>query len=494
MEEKDNKSNGMDRRKFIRNAAVASAGFMILPSHVVSGLGHRMPSDKLNIAGVGVGGRGGGVIRAVSSENIVALCDVDWKYAGKILGEYPNARKYYDWRRMFDEMRDSIDAVVVGTPDHTHAIISINAMKMGKHVYCEKPLTHSVWESREMTRIAREYKVATQMGNQGNSGEGIRQTCEWIWDGAIGEIKEAHAWTNRPIWPQGLQRPTDVHPVPDTLNWDLFLGPAPFRPYHPIYTPWNWRGWWDFGTGALGDMACHIMDPIFMGLKLKYPTRVQGSSSQFNTESPPLAEVVKFVFPAREKFMNIDMPEVEVTWWDGGLLPPRPEELPDGETMGRDPDGGCLFIGTKGKIMTGCYGKNPFLLPLDYDRNYQRPVPTLRRVSTSHEMDWVRACKESPENRVEASSYFGYSGPMNEMVAMGVVAVRLQDLKRELLWDGENMRFSNIGENDQIRVVQSDKFEVIDGHPHFDTRHETMNAKQAAEEYIRHTYREGWNM
>lgn len=494
MEENDNQSNGMDRRKFIRNAAVASAGFMIMPSHVVSGLGHRMPSDKLNIVGVGVGGRGGGVIRAVSSENIVALCDVDWKYAGKIMGEYPNAKKYYDWRRMFDEMKDSIDAVVVGTPDHTHAIISINAMKMGKHVYCEKPLTHSVWESREMTRIARDYKVATQMGNQGNSGEGIRQTCEWIWDGAIGEVREAHAWTNRPIWPQGLERPTDVHPVPDTLNWDLFLGPAPYRPYHPIYTPWNWRGWWDFGTGALGDMACHIMDPIFMGLKLKYPTRVQGSSSLFNTESPPLAEVVKFVFPERENFRNIAMPEVSVTWWDGGLLPPRPEELPDGEVMGRDPDGGCLFIGSKGKIMTGCYGKNPFLLPLDYDMNYQRPAPVLRRVPTSHEMDWVRACKESPENRVEASSYFGYSGPMNEMVAMGVVAVRLQDLKRELQWDGENMRFSNIGESDEIRVVQSDKFEVIDGHPHFDTRHETMNAKQAAEEYIRHTYRAGWTL
>ncbi len=494
MEANKNTSQVIDRRAFIRNSALATAGFMIMPSHVISGLGHRAPSDKLNIVGVGVGGRGGGVIRAVSSENIVALCDVDWKYASKIFNEFPNARKFYDWREMFDKMKDSIDAVVVGTPDHTHAIISINAMKMGKHVYCEKPLTHSVWESREMTRIAKEYKVATQMGNQGNSGEGIRQVCEWIWDGAIGEIREAHAWTNRPIWPQGLERPIEVVVVPDTLKWDLFLGPARERPYNPIYTPWNWRGWWDFGTGALGDMACHIMDPIFKALRLKYPIRVQGSSTLFNTESPPLAEVVKYVFPERPRDKKINMPEVTVTWWDGGLLPPRPEELPAGEVMGRDSNGGCLFIGSKGKIMTGCYGRNPFLLPLDYDKNYERPKPELRRVEVSHEMDWVRACKESPQNRTEASSYFGYSGPMNEMVVMGVVAVRLQDLKRELEWDGENMHFRNISDNDEIRVVLSDKFEIIDGHPHFETKHETINAKQAAEEYIRHTYRKGWSM
>jgi predicted dehydrogenase len=492
MEENTNKSNG--RRSFLRNSALATAGFIILPSHVISGLGYRMPSDKLNIAGVGIGGRGGGVIRAVSSENIVALCDVDWKYSARIFNEYPNARKYYDWRVMLDEMKDSIDAVVVGTPDHTHAIVSINAMKLGKHVYCDKPLTHSVWESREMARVAAQYKVATQMGNQGNSGEGIRQVCEWVWDGAIGEIREAHAWTNRPIWPQGLERPTATPPVPDTLKWDLFLGPAPNRPYNPIYTPWNWRGWWDFGTGALGDMACHIMDPIFWSLQLKYPTKVQGTSSLFNTESPPLSEVVKFVFPARDKFRNIEMPEVSVTWWDGGLLPPRPEELPDGEVMGRDPNGGCLLIGTKGKIMTGCYGRNPFLLPLEYDQNYKRPAPELRRVTTSHEMDWVRACKESPDYRVETGSNFAYAGPMNEMVVMGVVAVRLQDLKRELLWDGQNMQFTNISDSDEIRVVLSDKFEIIDGHPHFDTKHETINAKQAAEEYIKHTYREGWSM
>lgn len=494
MEETDNLKSGIDRRAFLRNTALASAGFMILPSKVISGLGYKMPSDKLNIVGIGVGGRGGGVIRACKSENILALCDVDWKYAAKIFGEFPDAKKFYDWRVLFDELGDSIDAVVVGTPDHTHAIISLNAMKLGKHVYCEKPLTHSVWESRQMAEVAKEYKVATQMGNQGNSGEGIRQVCEWVWDGAIGEVKEAHAWTNRPIWPQGLERPTEVMPVPDTLKWDLFLGPARERPYHPLYTPWNWRGWWDFGTGALGDMACHIMDPIFMSLKLKYPTKVQGSSSLFNTESPPLSEVVKYVFPTREKFRNLNMPEVTVNWWDGGLLPPRPEGLPDGELMGRDPNGGCMLIGTKGTIMTGCYGRNPFLLPLDYDKNYKRPAPEMRRIEVGHEMDWVRACKESPESRVETTSNFSYSGPMNEMVVMGVVAVRLQDLKRELLWDGEKMEFTNINDSDEIRVVLSDKFEIIDGHPHFDTKHETINAKQAADEYIKHTYRQGWSI
>lgn len=482
----------MDRRTFLKTAGVAAAGFTILPSYVVSGLGHRVPSDKLNIAGVGVGGRGGGVIKAVKSENIVALCDVDWDYASGLFNEFPDAVKFYDWREMFDKMANQIDAVVVGTPDHSHAIISINAMKLGKHVYCEKPLTHSVWESRQMTEVAANYRVATQMGNQGNSGEGIRQTCEWIWDGAIGEIREVHAWTNRPIWPQGLERPEEIMKVPKTLRWDLFLGPAKDRPYHSIYHPWNWRGWWDFGTGALGDMACHIMDPIFKALMLKYPVKVQGSSSQFNTESPPLAEVVTYTFPARDNLPRLAMPEVKVTWWDGGLLPPRPDELPAGEVMGRDTNGGVLFIGSKGKLMCGCYGRDPFLLPLSRDEAYPRPLPSLRRIETSHEMDWVRACKESPGNRTEASSYFGYSGPMNEMVVMGVVAVRLQDLKRELEWDGQSMRFTNIGDNDEIRVVTSDKFQIIDGHPHFDTKHATMNAKQAAEEYIKHTYTEGW--
>ncbi|MCK5839544.1 MAG: gfo/Idh/MocA family oxidoreductase, partial [Bacteroidales bacterium] len=340
--------------------------------------------------------------------------------------------------------------------------------------------------------------VATQMGNQGHSGEGIRQICEWIWDGAIGEVKEAHAWTNRPIWPQGLERPAKGEWPPDTLNWDLFIGPAKMKPYHSILHPWNWRGWWDYGTGALGDMACHIMDPVFKALNLQYPVKVEGSSTQINTESPPHAEIVHYTFPARD-----NMPEVEVSWYDGGLLPDRPEDLPDGEILGRDKNGGCIFEGSEGKLMCGAYGRDPILLPYDSMENFSEPAKTLRRPETkigktcwegAHEQDWIRACKENPENRVQSSSNFDYAGPLNEMVVMGVVAVRLQDLNRVLLWDGKNMRFTNISDRDEIRVVTSDSFDVIDGHPHFDTQHKTINAKQAAEEYIKHQYRNGWSL
>jgi hypothetical protein len=491
---KESKKPDITRRKFVKNVTATAALFTILPSHVISGLGYKAPSDKLNIVGVGVGGRGGGVMKQLRSENIVALCDVDWKYSAGIFSEFPKAKKYYDWRVMFEELNDSFDAVVVGTPDHTHAIISLSAMKMGKHVYCEKPLTHSVWESRQMTEYAKKYKVVTQMGNQGNSGEGIRQICEWIWNGEIGQVKEVHAWTNRPIWPQGLERPAKTEIPHDKLKWDLFLGPAKHRPFNNLYHPWNWRGWWDFGTGALGDMACHIIDPVFKALQLEYPSSVQGSSSMFNTESPPMSEMVQFVFPKRDKKMKVKMPEVKVSWWDGGLLPPRPKELAAGEMMGRDANGGTLFIGTKGKLMSGCYAAKPFILGRE-----EEPAPkVLRRIDKGHYMDWVNACKEGYVNakakNILPSSNFEYSGPLNEMVVMGVVAVRLQDLKRELLWDGKNMKFTNIGENDKIKVVKSDKFSIIDGHPHFDTKHETMNAKAAAEEYIKHTYRKGWKI
>ncbi|MBS3806662.1 MAG: Gfo/Idh/MocA family oxidoreductase [Bacteroidales bacterium] len=492
--DKKNTHAKITRRTFLKNSGAAMAGLTILPSYVVGGLGHTPPSDKLNIAGIGVGGRGGGVLEGLTNENIVAMCDVDWKYAQSTFKKFPNAKKYYDWRKMFDEMGDDIDAVVVGTPDHTHAIVSIHAMKRGKHVYCEKPLTHSVWESRQMTEIARQHNVVTQMGNQGNSGEGIRQICEWIWDGAIGEIREAHAWTNRPIWPQGLERPDKKMEIPDHLKWDLFIGPADYRPYNNVYHPWNWRGWWDFGTGALGDMACHIMDPIFKALNLQYPTSVEASSSPINTESPPQSEIVHYNFPARSNMPKVNMPEVKVTWYDGGLLPERPPELPEGEIMGRDHNGGCLFVGSKGKLMCGTYGRNPFLLPLSYDESYRRPAKKLRRVEAGHIKDWARACKESPGNRVMPSSNFDYAGPLTEMVLMGVVAGRLQDLKRELIWDGKNMEFKNIDPDDEIRVVTTDEFKVIDGHPHFDTQYQTINAYQAAKEYIKHSYREGWKL
>nr|MBC8486131.1 Gfo/Idh/MocA family oxidoreductase [Bacteroidota bacterium] len=405
--------NTISRRRFIGNVAAATAGLTVLPNYVISGLGHRVPGDKLNIAAVGIGGVGATNVRNCSGENIVALCDVDWDYAAGTFEKYPGAKKYKDYRKMFDEMGDSIDAVIVATPDHTHAIVAAAAIRMGKHVYVQKPLTHTVYESRLLTDLAREYKVATQMGNQGNSGDGIRKTCEWIWDGAIGEITEVHAWTNRPIWPQGLERPTETPSVPPTLAWDLFIGPAPWRPYHPSYTPWNWRAWWDFGTGALGDMANHIVDPAFWSLNLGQPICIYGSSTQVNTESAPYASMVHYEFPDRGNIGNIKLPPLKLTWYDGGLLPPRPEELKDGQIMG-DPSGGVLFIGTKGKLMTGCYGRDPILLPEELDEDYIRPELTIRRIenamSGGHEMDWIRACKESPDSRVQTSSNFDYSG------------------------------------------------------------------------------------
>lgn len=493
----EKEENNISRRKFIGSAAVATAGFTILPSFMVGGLGHRPPSGKLNIAAVGVGGVGASNIKNCATENIVALCDVDWKYAAGTFKNYPQARKFADFRVMFDEMGDKIDAVIVANPDHTHAIVAAQAMKMGKHVYVQKPLTHSVYESRYLQELANEYQVATQMGNQGNSGEGIRQTCEWIWDGAIGEVTEVHAWTNRPIWPQGLERPTETPSTPPSMYWDLFVGPAAWRPYHPSYTPWNWRAWWDYGTGALGDMGCHIVDPAFWALKLGQPTSIQGSSTQVNTESAPVSEVVHYQFPDRGKVGNIKLPPVKMTWYDGGLLPPRPEELPDGQIMG-DRSGGVLFIGTKGKLMSGCYGRNPILLPDALHQAYKRPEPTIRRIENAmgggHEQDWIRACKEDPKDRVETSSNFNYSAPLNEVIVMGNLAVRLQDLKRPLLWDGKKMRITNISDEDEIRVVTSDKFTVIDGHPHFDTKYKTIKARPAAEEYIKHTYRNGWNL
>ncbi|RLD92267.1 MAG: gfo/Idh/MocA family oxidoreductase [Bacteroidetes bacterium] len=482
-----------NRRTFLKTTAAATAGITIIPSHVMGkALGHVAPSDKLNIAGVGIGGKGRVNLRAMSSENIVALCDVDWKYAQDCFDDYPAAKRYWDWRIMLEEMGDDIDAIMIATSDHTHAAIAATAIKMGKHVYCQKPLTHSVYESRLLTRLAQEYKVATQMGNQGNSAPEARTVEEWIQAGEIGDVKEVHAWTNRPIWPQGLERPKEVMTAPETMNWDLFIGPAPMRPFHDIYSPWNWRGWWDFGTGALGDMACHILNPVFSSLNLGYPTKVQGSSTLVNTESAPQAEKVEYTFPERE-----GLPEVKVTWYDGGMMPSRPEELADGEPMMEDYMGGCLFVGSKDKMMCNLGGINPRLL------SGRKPnvAETLRRVNDypvggiqdgPHEQDWVRACKENPENRVQPFSNFDMAGPFNEMIVMGVLAVRLQSLNRELQWDGQRMKFTNITSSDELHVVSSDDFHIIDGHPNFDTKYVTLNAEETVTEYIKHNYREGW--
>jgi len=485
------------RRGFLKNTAVAVAGITIIPSYVVSGLGYKAPSDKLNIAGIGIGGKGHSNLVGMSTENIVALCDVDWKYAETCFKGFPNAKRYWDWRKMFDEMGKSIDAVMIATADHSHAGIAATALSLGKHVYCQKPLTHSVYESRLLTKLAAKHKVATQMGNQGNSGDGVRQLCEWIWNGEIGEIREVHTWTDRPIWPQGLERPAKVMPVPTTFNWDLFIGSAPMRPFNEIYTPWNWRGWWDFGTGAFGDMACHVLDPVYQALKLGYPEKVRGSSTAINTESAPQAEMVEFSFLARENMPRIAMPPVKVYWYDGGLYPIISELLPQGENLMADNLGGCIFVGSKDTLICGSGGFNSRLVSgrLPSVKPYLRRIPgAIGYVDGPHEQDWIRACKESPKNRVEATSNFAYSGPFNEMVLLGVLAIRLQGLNKALKWDVENMRFTNISVAEELKILSHDDFKVIDGNPTFNKKYETFNAMARANEYIKHTYREGWNL
>lgn len=493
-------SKEFSRRSFLKVGAAAAAGLAISPKSIFaevtdkdSPLGPDAPKPldrKLKIIAVGIGGRGAGVLSGLETEDIIGLCDVDWKYADHIFKKYPNAKRYNDYRKMYEELLPECDAVVCATADHTHAIICAEAIAAGKHVYCEKPLTHSVYESRLLTKLAAKYKVATQMGNQGASDEGVRLACEWIWNGEIGEVTRVDAFTDRPIWPQGLERPTEVMKVPKTLNWEAFIGPAPMRPYHSIYTPWNFRGWWDFGTGALGDMACHILHAPFMALKLGYPTHVEGSSTKLLSESCPSAQHVKYIFPARDNMPKVAMPEVEVNWYDGGLLPDRPEGLPAGVNL--NDNGGCvIFHGTKDTLICGCYGRNPYLVS-----GRVPDVPkTLRRVTTSHQQDWVRACKEDASVRVPSASDFSVAGPFNEMVVMGVLAVRLQGLNQVLDWDGENMRFTNIPEGATVKAMLKDGFSIKDGHPTFNNTYtEPVDANKFAAELIRHTYHNGYEL
>jgi len=490
---KNKGKSGMTRRKFIGGSIAAAATVSIVPRHVLGGVGYKAPSDTLNIAGVGVGGMGFANLSRMKSENIVALCDVDWKYAQRAFDEYPNAKKFWDWREMYDKMGNDIDAVMIATADHAHAIIAAHGMTLGKHIYLQKPLTHSVYESRLMTKLAAKYKVATQMGNQGSSGDGVAETCELIWNGAIGEVTKVESFTDRPIWPQGLNTPERFDWVPETLNWDLFTGPAKLKPFSQVYHPWNWRGWWDYGTGALGDMACHILHPVFEGLKLGYPTKAQGSSTLLLNDCAPSAQAVKLTFPARDKVGKVKMPEVEVSWYDGGIKPMLPDNWPAGKNPNKQ-GGGTFFYGTKDILHVGCYGVQPELL----SGNKPNVPITERRVpngSGGHEADWIRACKESPENRVPCNSDFAEAGPFNEMVVMGVLAVRLQSLNKTLEWDGQNMKFTNITPDEKIRTVIKDGFEIHDGHPTFDkTWTEPISALEYSQELVKHTYREGWSL
>ncbi len=434
-------SNRISRRKFIGTTTAAVAGFTILPSQTVYGLGHASPNSKLNIAGIGIGGMGRGVIENMSrSENIVALCDVDWnENVERVFQTYPGAKRYMDYRVMLDNQKD-IDAVIVATPDHTHAIISMEAIKRGKHVYTEKPLSRTVYEARTLTEAARKYNVATQMGNQGQAGDGPRRLREMIWDNVIGPVQEVHVWTDRPnrglsgtYWPQGVNRPTGTPEVPETLNWDLFLGPAPERPYHSAYHPFRWRGWWDFGTGALGDIGCHSFDPVFRALKLKYPIGIQAVSTLVNDETYPLGSMVTYDFPARE-----DMPPLRLTWYDGGLRPPRIQGIDEGIQLGA---GGTLFIGSKGMIL----GNR--ILPQSLADSYTRPEPYIES-SPGHHQEWINACKGGDP----AGSGYDWSGPLTETVLLGNIAIQ-PELREKLSYhtlkfDPEAFRFPDIPEAD----------------------------------------------
>lgn len=475
----------LSRRKFIGATTTALAGFTVIPSFAVSGLGHIPPSDKLNIAGIGIGGKGKVNLKNMPGQNMVAMCDVDWDYAKPVFERYPDAKRYKDFREMFDKQKD-IDAVVIATPDHSHAIQAMTAMQLGKHVYCQKPLTHTVWEARQLTEAARKYKVATQMGNEGHSNDEVYDVTELIQAGVIGDVYEVHATTNRPIWPQGLHRPTEEQKIPKNLDWDLFLGTAQYRPYNEAYHPWSWRAWWDYGTGALGDMGCHVLDVPFYALQLMYPVKVQSSSTLVNTESAPQASQVVFTFPERK-----NMPQLKLVWHDGGLTPERTADMPKGINLEQV----NLYIGTKGKIITSNYGENYQVL-MD---GYKTPPKTIERVKDHelgggrHEMDWVRACKENAGSRKEARSNFDFAGPLTEMVLMGNLALRLQGLERELEWDGANQVFKNIGGGEKLKLITSHIYKKENMQPSFKTNTMEVDALEFANEMIKHNYRKGWN-
>ena len=438
--------NAISRRTFLATTAAAATGCATSAPRVNTAQvvpGKVSPNEKLNIAAIGIGGMGSANLEACSTENIVALCDVDPGYAGKVFETYPGARRYRDFRKMFDAEANNIDGVIIATPDHTHAVIAMAAMRLGKHVYCQKPLAHNLYEVRKLTDTAFECKVQTQMGNQGHSSEQIRRLCEWIDDGAIGGVREVHAWSDRPVggdpWSDFpiMKRPADTPSVPESMDWDLWIGPARFRPYHPIYHPMSWRGFWEFGTGPLGDMGCHILDPAFWALKLGHPTSVQATTTHYEKEvaeeTYPRASIVRYQFPARGK-----MPPVSLTWYDGRLLPPVPKEF---DPRQRFDGNGALFLGEKGAIMHGSHGAgNLRLLPRELAREYQQPPKTIPRVKEgdgAHEQDWIRACKDGNP----ASSNFEYGGGLTEMVLLGVLAMRVKD--RKLEWDGEALRVTN---------------------------------------------------
>ncbi|MBX2814739.1 MAG: Gfo/Idh/MocA family oxidoreductase [Saprospiraceae bacterium] len=477
------KSN-QNRRSFIKKNALLASGVMIVPRHVLGGKGYIAPSDTLHVAGIGVGGKGQSDLSSFSESpnvKVVALCDVDDRRAVESRKRYPDAPYFHDYRKMLDKHADDIDAVSVSTPDHMHAVQAYAAMSRGKHVYVQKPLTHDIYEARVLTEAARKFRVVTQMGNQGASGDGVRKMKEMVDAGMIGKVHTVKCWTNRAIWPQALATPTQKQEVPKEVQWDLWLGTAPYREYHEAYMPWNWRGWSDFGTGALGDMACHIMDPVYRILPILYPSKVECSVAGLYLDKFKELEYPDS-FPGSSK-IHLTYPrldgdgDIKVTWLDGGLLPERPDDLLPEEPLGNW-DGGVIFEGSEGIVMADCYGANPRLLPSSRMEE-EMPAETEARVPEGHYLQWVNACMAGYEDGVTSSS-FDYAGPFTESLLIGNLAIKAYliknpDLKEDNFWSGANRYLGR-------KTL------------HWDAENMRITNYEPANRYVRRTYRDGYDL
>lgn len=479
------KKSSISRRSFIKNTALTTFGISIIPRHVL-GKGFIPPSDKLNIAVVGAGGKGYTDLLNVwnnGASNISAICDVDWNMASQAFQKFPKAVKFKDYRKLLEEVKD-IDAITVSTPDHTHAVITLAAMQLNKHVYVQKPLTHSIHEARVLTEAANKYKIVTQMGNQGASGKGVQTMIDWFNSGLIGTVSQVDVWTNRPVWPQGIKSPSDKPALIDNLDWDTWIGPAKMVDYHPLYHPFKWRGWWNFGTGALGDMGCHLMDPPFRVLGLSYPTEVESSvgsiftkdwTPDFYPESCPPSSRTQLKFEATEKNPS----QIKLNWTDGGLRPFHPELIPADHSIGdEDSANGVIMIGEKGIMTCGTYGLNPKIYLNSGDiilPDKQSNVGETTLPENGHHTKWTDACKAGYGSIKHKSltSSFDIAGPLTESILMGNLAIRSYNLReatkngfdypgrKKLLWDGSSMKITN-----------------------FD----------AANQFVKREYREGWSL
>ncbi|HKK80923.1 MAG TPA: Gfo/Idh/MocA family oxidoreductase [Prolixibacteraceae bacterium] len=480
------------RRNFIKTSLGGIAALTIIPSTVMSGFGHNAPSDRLNIGAIGVGGVGYQNLLNLENENIVALCDVDTDYAQKSYRRWNRAATYSDFRQMLEKEK-SLDAVIIATPDHTHAIAAISAMQLQKHVFVQSPASHSVFAMQRMIETASTYDIVSQVGNRAASGDESRDIAEIIWSGEIGEIKEIHAWTSEPLWQQGLQYPADDMWVPKNLNWDLFLGPTSFIPYHKKYTPFGWRAFWEFGNGALGIKGPSVLEPVFRALKLSAPIQVQASSSNLNMEGVPKSQKIAFDFARRNNLPKLAMPELRLHWYDGGLMPATHETLPD-DVLEEYKNGGLFIIGKYATLVCGEGGYNYKIFRNGLQQNVE-VEPSVHRVpggKDGHESDWVRACKEPAQNRLEASASFEGQGALTETILVGAMAVKLQSLHRKLEWDSAQMRFVNINDSETFSVQTKRGFYLQNNVAKIREDYKEYNANRFIAETVRPLSRSGW--